>query len=81
MTVYSLQPYEEGLRSDGFYEVKTAGEVFGLIKDAYRGANHPVTVVLRKHEIESECDICSASSVVDHITLEINFEKSDKRYR
>lgn len=68
-TVFTIQPYEEGLRSDGFYEVKTAEEAFALIEMTLKNAKHPVRFVFRKHEVELDCDVCSSGSIKESITL------------
>lgn len=53
-TVYTVQFYEEGLRSDGFYEFETMGELYQYLR-LFSGSERKVTVYVRKHEIERPC--------------------------
>ena len=68
-TVFTIQPYEEGLRSNGFYEIKTAEDVFAVIEMALKNAKHPVRFSFCKHEVELDCDVCSSGSIKESISL------------
>lgn len=69
-TVYTVQFYEEGLRSDGFYEFETIGQLYQYLR-LFSGSKYKVTVCVRKHEIERPCDVCSAGSIKETIRLVI----------
>jgi len=69
-TVYSVLIYEEGLRTEAFDEVSTVEELFELLSRRDRFARHPLSIDLRRHEIELDCEICSQGSVVEDIRLE-----------
>lgn len=74
-TVYTIQPYEEGLRSDGFYEFESLKDAYKLISRFGKAANHPVKIVLREHEIEHDCEVCGSGSIVGEITLDLEHIK------
>lgn len=61
-TVYSVEIYEDGLRCDGFYEIKTAEDFFNLVR-LYSESDRDVKINVRRHEIEHECDICGSGSI------------------
>ena len=71
MTItYSVTFYEAGIQPNGLYSVETIGNAFELIFEYLKSANHDVTVVIAEHQIERDCDICSAGSVRRSIQLE-----------
>lgn len=70
-TVYTVQPYEKGIRSDGWYEIESPQEAFDLISRFCNNAAYPVSVIFRKHEIALDCEICSAGSVKEEIVFEV----------
>ena len=69
-TVYTIQFYEEGLRSDGLYEIETMGELYQYLR-LFSGSERKMTVYVRKHEIERPCDVCSAGSIKETIKFVI----------
>lgn len=69
-TVYTVQCYEEGLRSDCFCEFETIEELYKYLR-LFSGSERKVTVYVRKHEIERPCDVCSAGSIKETIRLVI----------
>lgn len=70
-TVYTVQFYEEGLRSDGFYEFSNIEQLYQYLR-LYLDSDSKVTVCLRKHEIKLPCDVCSADSIKETIKLILN---------
>lgn len=71
-TVYTIQPYEEGLRSDGFYECESLKDAYELISRFGKAAKYPVTIILRKHEIDHDCDVCGSGSIKEEIALKLD---------
>ena len=71
-TVYTVESSEEGLRSDGFYSIDSPETLFDLLKWYKETSDRPVTVLLRRHEVELPCDVCSAGSVREVIVLTLN---------
>lgn len=71
-TVYTVEISEEGLRSDGFYSIDSPETLFDLLKWYKETSDRPVTVRLRRHEVELPCDVCSAGSVREVIVLTLN---------
>ena len=69
-TVYTVQFYEEGLRSDGFYEFENMAQFWQCL-NVFAGSDRKVKVCIRKHEIEHTCDVCSADSIKETIKLVI----------
>lgn len=69
-TVYTVQFYEEGLRSDGFFEFENMAQFWQYLK-LYADSDRNVTICVRKHEVDAEYDVCSADSVKDCIKLAI----------
>ena len=68
-TVYTLQPYEKGLMSDGFYKLNSIKEAFEIMDRFSELAKYPVTFILREHEIENDSGVCSISSIKKEIVL------------
>lgn len=69
-TVYTVAFCEEGLQSDGFYEVESMKEFMRYLKWYAKNGNK-VTICINECEIEKPCDICSAGSVKECVNLVI----------
>ena len=67
-TAYTIEFYEEGLRSDGFYEFNTIEQFYQYLS-LFLGSERKVTICIRKHEIERPCDICGGDSIKGCINL------------
>ena len=68
--VYTVEFYEEGLRSDGFYKFESIEQLYHYLH-LFSGSDRKVTVCLRKHEIDLPCDVCGVGSIKDTIKLVI----------
>lgn len=69
-TVYTFQFFEEGLASDGFYRFESIEQLY-MYLSRFAGSDRKVTVCVRKHEVEHDCDVCGAGSAVETINLVI----------
>lgn len=67
-TVYTVQFYEEGLRSDGFYEFETLEQFYRYLF-LFSDIDRKLTVCVRRHEIELPCDVCGGDSIKATINL------------
>lgn len=72
--VYTVQFYEEGLRSDGFFEFESMEQFWQCLK-LYADSDRNVTICVREHEVDTACDVCSADSAKDCIKLTIKSEE------
>lgn len=79
--VYSVEFFEEGLRSDGFYQFDTMAEFWRYLS-FYADNGNKVTVSICEHEIEQDCDICNAGSIKNRVDLIIkpaaHFDKNKR---
>ena len=65
-TIYTVQFYEEGLRSEGFYEFESVAQLYQYL-EMFSRSKRKVTVYIRKHEVEHHCDVCCSDSVKETI--------------
>ena len=72
--VYTVQFYEEGLRSDGFFKFEDMEQFWQYLK-LYANSDRRVTICMREHEVNAPSDVCRADSVKDCIKFVIDSEE------
>lgn len=65
-TIYTVQFYEEGLRSEGSYEFESVAQLYQYL-EMFSHSKRKVTVYFRKHEVDHPCGECCSDSIKETI--------------